>query len=207
MLIHDVIKIQYSRQGYLPNYPPHLISDEEMCDAFLKFDDIDSFEEDTGLSYFKDNYPFLFDEDEKFDVINPRTRELYPWGIDVLTKEPYTYKHFYYELVEYISNELKKFKNSLDDNKQLPNWIYAYMIGSVISVNSNKEDIHDLLVYLDVDNLDDEFLKDASRLCLVISKSWISRTPDNTRPPGMFGEPHVLKQLKLAELSLIQQVI
>ena len=37
MFIYDLIKIQYSRQGYLPNYPYHLISDAEMFDAFLSF--------------------------------------------------------------------------------------------------------------------------------------------------------------------------
>ena len=36
MMIHDVIKIKLSREGYLPDYPPHLISDEEMCRAFIR---------------------------------------------------------------------------------------------------------------------------------------------------------------------------
>lgn len=35
MFIHDIIKIEYIRQGYLPDYPYHLISDKEMFDAFL----------------------------------------------------------------------------------------------------------------------------------------------------------------------------
>lgn len=34
-LVHDLIKIKYVREGYLPNYPYHLISDSEMCDAFI----------------------------------------------------------------------------------------------------------------------------------------------------------------------------
>ena len=36
--IHDIIKIKYVREGWLPNWPYHLISDQEMCDAFLKQD-------------------------------------------------------------------------------------------------------------------------------------------------------------------------
>ena len=35
MLIHDTIKILYTKLGFLPNYPYHLISDEEMCRAFI----------------------------------------------------------------------------------------------------------------------------------------------------------------------------
>lgn len=35
MFIHDTIKIEYIRQGYLPDFPYHLISDREMFDAFI----------------------------------------------------------------------------------------------------------------------------------------------------------------------------
>ena len=45
----DNIKIRYSQEGYLPNYPPHLISDEEMCDAFIN----------NSICYFDDNYPLI----------------------------------------------------------------------------------------------------------------------------------------------------
>ena len=36
--LHDTIKIDLIRQGYLPNYPYHMISDIEMCKAFLDVD-------------------------------------------------------------------------------------------------------------------------------------------------------------------------
>ena len=36
MLAHDIIKITYVREGYLKNFPHHLISDEEMCVAFIQ---------------------------------------------------------------------------------------------------------------------------------------------------------------------------
>ena len=35
MFIHDIIKIEYIRQGYLPDFPYHLTSDEEMFNAFI----------------------------------------------------------------------------------------------------------------------------------------------------------------------------
>lgn len=35
--IHDVIKINYTRQGYLPYYPYHMIADDEMFEGFLAY--------------------------------------------------------------------------------------------------------------------------------------------------------------------------
>lgn len=46
-LIHDIIKIKYVDEGYLPYYPYHLISDEEMFDAFINND----------VNFFDDMYP------------------------------------------------------------------------------------------------------------------------------------------------------
>ena len=52
-LTKDSIKIKYTREGYLPNYPYHMISDEEMFKAFLDV------ENQSGFFY--DNYPILED--------------------------------------------------------------------------------------------------------------------------------------------------
>ena len=38
MFVHDIIKINYTRQGYLPYYPYHLISDEEMFEGFMSYE-------------------------------------------------------------------------------------------------------------------------------------------------------------------------
>lgn len=43
MIMHTVIKIRYISEGYLPNIPYHLISDDEMFDAFI-FNDINYFD-------------------------------------------------------------------------------------------------------------------------------------------------------------------
>ena len=166
-LIHDCIKIQYIREGYLPNWPYHLISDEEMCDAFLEQT------EDGCSGYFVDNYPLV---------------------ADTLITE-------YNTLVTAIFEELTKLKNSTDSDYILPNWIYSYMLGNVVSVNSDILDIHDLLVLLQVDNIDDIFTPLASELCFKISKSWLSKLSGDDiedRPPTCFGEPHVIKSLRLA---------
>lgn len=57
MLAIDNIKIKYSQEGFLPNYPPHLISDEEMCEAFLPNLNSDS----KAFSYFKHTYKLTND--------------------------------------------------------------------------------------------------------------------------------------------------
>ncbi len=54
--LHDIIKIRYVREGYLPNYPYHMISDNEMFNAFMPGDD------DT-LGYFSYYYPAPEDPD------------------------------------------------------------------------------------------------------------------------------------------------
>lgn len=60
MFIHDIIKIQYINEGYLPNYPYHMITDKEMFQAFLL--------EDEG--YFAVNYPLLDpDLQEDYDAL------------------------------------------------------------------------------------------------------------------------------------------
>ena len=71
------------------------------------------------------------------------------------------------------------------------------MLGSVISVNSDKLDIHDMLVLMGIDNIDDEFLPEAQKECLRYSKEWVNRS--NDRPPTIFGEPHVIKSLRLMD--------
>ena len=57
-----------------------------------------------------------------------------------------------------------------------------------------------MLVFLNVDNIDDVFTLEACKGCLFISKQWISKLDTKLldhRPPTMFGEPHVLKYIRL----------
>lgn len=163
-LTKDSIKIKYTREGYLPNYPYHMISDEEMFKAFLDV------ENQTGFFY--DNYPIL-------------EESLIP-----------EYKALVAEMQRQINAALK----SDDDDVEVSDWIYTYMLGQVISVNSEKADIHDLLVLLNEDNIDDEFLPEAQRACYNISKAWVNKIA--FRPPTMFGEPHVIKYLRLLDSGI-----
>lgn len=159
-LVHTLIKIKYVREGYLPDWPYHLISESEMCQAFLR---------ESG--YFYTNYPCLDS----------------------------TLLSIYTTLYDYIRDTIQQALNSKNDEFELPNWIYSYMLGNVISINSNKLDIHDLLVMLNADNIDDEWTPLASRLCYQVSTAWLGKTQGNPieRPPTIFGEMHVIKSLRL----------
>lgn len=160
--IHDVIKIKYIEEGYLPNYPYHLISDKEMCRAFIG----------NTENYFDDNYP----------CIDNSLRTIYD------------------ELVSNIMYHMDLLENSKDSNYVLPNWVYSYMIGSTLGPESDKLDIHDMLVYMGLDNLNDEFNVDICNRCYEISKLWLRKYPADTldhRSPSIFGEPIVMKYLRL----------
>lgn len=184
MFVHDLIKINLSREGYLPNYPPHLISDEEMCNAFLPYEyneDDPLFGFDScmraELNFFRDYYP----------EIHPQLHEKYK------------------KLVSEIAYHLNEMLKSNDDEYQLPNWVYAYMLKEVVTVDSDIRDRHDLFVMLGTDNLEDEFNYDCGIACYRESSYWIKKLPvaqREHRPPTIFGEPHVIKSLRLKAADL-----
>lgn len=190
MFTHDVIKQKYSVEGYLPNYPPHLISDEEMFDAFLqtKYFNLDTrydevtfdlsdwadYEADETPSFFKDNYPLL--------------------GSHLVSQ--------YKDLVADISYHIKKYLSETD--YAIPSWVYSYMLGSAVSVNSDKTDIHDLLVMMLCDNIDDIYDETAGMKCFSVSEEYIGGMKSSDRlhrPPTIFGEPHVFRYLRLRGIS------
>lgn len=162
MFIHDIIKIKYSKEGYLPDYPYHLISDGEMFAAFLN-------EDDSCFLY--DTYPCP----------------------DELFREEYD------ALIAYIKKKIDAYHSVTP----LPDWIYSYMLGVPIYMHSSIEDRHDLLVSMNLDNLNDEIGVRECAQILKFSKEQLLRIPDidDPRPPTIFGEPHVLKYLRLLKLS------
>lgn len=201
--IHDVIKIQYVRAGYLPDYPYHLISDDEMCDAFIRLpesvqeyitsdyfgitldqtrttiDWFHSYISSSDVMFFRDNYP----------LIDP--------AIELQYKD----------LVNRIFYEIQEFKNNINDDRALPEWIYSYMLGVVIGPQSDILDIHDFISSMGTDNTYDEYTLDCAIECFRISSDWLKKiiVPDGSviRPPTMFGEPHVLKSIRLDQESLL----
>lgn len=183
-LTHDIIKMKYIEEGYLPNYPFHMISDAEMCDAFLKANPTGSqpglYEaDDTALSYFLDTYPCN-------------------WSSDATISASYA------KLIDSILWHIEQLKASKSPEYQLPSWVYSYMLGAVIGPNSEVLDIHDMLVLMGIDNVDDVLTTEGARKCLNISTKWVSKLPSQElahRPPTIFGEPHVIKYLRLVQSS------
>lgn len=164
MFIHDIIKINYINEGYLPNYPYHLITDREMIEAFLK----------PNEGYFAANYPCIDDS---------------------LADD-------YAKLLTFITDKLNDY---IDNESEIPNWIYSYMIGSVISINSDPEDVYSLesLLNLDKNLWGSEFNLQLAKECLSVSKDWVKKLPSKyeNRPPSMFGELHVIKSLRIDNIS------
>ena len=211
MFIHDLIKIHLVREGYLPNYPYHLISDEEMCDAFFNKDD-------ESKSYFHATYP----RDIAADV-GPSRVLTGCKGNPILDDNGNEISLTPYEELEYvIGYYMDKLKSTKDAEYVLPDWVYSYMLGYAISVHSDALDIHDLIKPLGVDNLEDIFTPEAAKACYKVSKAWIRQrlldtwehdetgVPANecpgcmcVRPPTMFGEAHVVKSVRLADVSPI----
>jgi len=181
-LIHDIIKIKYSNLGYLPGYPYHLISDKEMFTAFINL------ENDSSEHFFEDNYPNPFAEEDliykKLDKDGNVISEV------SLSEEYQKLKSYIVSLVTYYVN---------GQILELPDWIYTYMLGEVVYNNSDYLDIYDTLMLLGANNIDNTFTNQTCALCYATSLKYVSTLTTGLRPPTVFGEPHVIKQLRLEE--------
>ena len=195
-LIHDIIKIKYTRLGYLPNYPYHLISDEEMFNAFINLntDDLSgSGDTDDGEYFFDDYYPNPFAEE---DIIY-----IGPTGEEISLRSEYC------RLKQYIIDTINAYLEHIgavdEDSYELPDWIYTYMLGEVIyntpeePDNFQYKDMYDLLKLLDANSIDNEMTPQICKMCYAESTKFISTLTTGVRPPTVFGEPHVIKQLRL----------
>ena len=167
-LVHDIIKIKYVSEGYLPYYPCHLISDKEMFEAFLGETIIEGHDHlERNASFLQDHYP----------LPDPMLRSEYDNLVDEMR----------YHIKQYLET---------DKEYTVPNWVYSYMQGIVINNHSSVEDKHYLLTMLQMDNLFDELTLPEYTEILKVSKKWILKSSED-RKPTMFGEPHVIKSLRL----------
>ena len=170
----SIVKLKLIDSGFLPDIPYHLVSDKEMVHAFLN---------DSGDDYFHIMYPLV---DDSLDIE-------------------------YNNLVDSIKSELDKYVSSLKSINRyvLPDWVYSYMLGQVIGPKSSQLDRHDLLHMLDIDNMEDEFNKEVCLACYKASSTWLNKyayTDMNsyTRPATLFGEPHIIKYLRLQESDALR---
>lgn len=202
--IHDIIKILYVREGYLPNYPYHLISDGEMAYAFLRYEGPSAQSSNisvqhTGYSSWEDlkdelrYYKGYFMDKYMNPYIKKIFDDLFPFDSDYLAAIVNFTQYLHQQCVE---------MNESTEEVTFPDWIYSYMIGRTFGPKSDFRDLHDLFVLLDqigmlgttIDNLDDEFTAAAGYGCYQVLRKTISKLPlEEQHPAGMFGEPAVIK--------------
>lgn len=182
-LLHDLIKIKYINEGYLPNTPYHQISDNEMLNAFIHNDNDWEFGEDGDVVISISELPYL----------HGYFIDTYPCPSDDLLES-------YAELISSIvTNSYYSYKSL---GKGDVNWVYSYMLGNAVGQYSSIPDKHDLLVMLGTDNTYDEYDEKSAKACLATSREYLNRIGNNLRAPTMFGEPHVIKALRLKESNL-----
>jgi hypothetical protein len=170
-----------------------MISDREMFDAFIDLssteDSSDSSNlEDISIStphFFEDYYSNPFGPD---DFYTPSSNSA-----------PVSLSEAYYKLRDYIVDTILEYLSE-PDKYVIPDWIYTYMLGEVVYSRSEYLDIYDTLALLDCSNTDNEFTVNACIKCYATSLKYISALTSGTRPPTVFGEPHVIKQLRLMEV-------
>lgn len=180
-MIHDIIKIKYVQLGFIQkNYPYHLISDEEMFYAFIDLNNgFTSNLVDPDAHFFDMYYPNPFAENPNY--------------------EDYVkiYDNLKSAIVGYINDYLNYRESADADEHKIPDWVYTYMLGEVVYKQSDYLDIQDTLSLLGCSNIDNEFTTDACIACYNTSKKYISTLTFGMRPPTIFGEPHVIKYLRL----------
>ena len=238
MFIHEIMKINYVRQGYLANYPYHLLSDSELFNAFLCFETsmdevtarrIKEANSDYSLferpkDYLRHNHLFTYDvyttpDNVQCIKIRGSKRNLMAFlaanSLDTevsLSDECYfsdnypllfpKYMDTYNILVDALVYHLDLYLQTIKSAERyvVPNWVYSYMNGSSISINSPYLDKSGLFTLLNQDNIECPFTTDVFDQILSISSDWIKKLPPakrENRPATIFGEPHVIKSLRL----------
>ena len=197
MLIHDIIKIKYVTLGYIKkNYPYHLISDEEMFNAFIDLGNTEFNDRttmiDPSVRFFDDYYPNPFAEN---DVIYEKKNS----DGEVVDRISLSgeYDRLKQSIKDYINDYLTYVHTLEEDSHLVPDWVYTYMLGEVVYQQSEYLDIQDTLALLGCSNLDNEFTQSACVACYATSLKYISTLTSGLRPPTVFGEPHVIKVLRM----------
>lgn len=194
MLVHDILKIKYVNLGYLTkNYPYHLISDEEMFNAFIDLGTgFDGSLVDPNVRFFDTVYPNPFAEQ---DFIYKKTNSSGEVIAEISLSEEYEKLKSY--IISCINEYLSSIGTTEESEHKVPDWVYTYMLGEVIYQESDYQDIYDLLNLLGCSNLDNEFTQTACVACYKTSLNYISTLTTGIRPPTIFGEPHVIKNLRM----------
>jgi hypothetical protein len=121
---------------------------------------ISAFADSNGAGFFRDNYPCLVEEAEFIKSYNQLFLSI-----------------MYYMCMKY---------NIPNTDVSIPDWVYSYMLGSTISINSDSLDIHDLSVSLGTSNMSDEFNAACSKACLEVSKQWLGKYDSTIDVPEIY---------------------
>ena len=210
MLVHDILKIRYSDDGYLINYPPHLISEEEMFDAFMNA---------SGEGYFTDNYPYML-EAEQADNYNQLVLSIMSYiFLYEIFDEAIPDWVYSYMLGETISiNNDKLDIHDLTVALNTPNVSDAFTDAcsaacfsvSTAWIGNSQTNIIDLTKY-DSDILTNDFIPKLQSIAVLNPVGEENTLYDvyvknerkiYARPATMFGEPHVLKSLRLKSMTM-----
>ena len=156
----------------------------------------------TNLGYLPDNPYYLISDKEMLDAFINDNKECvffdYYYCPDPSFQQPYD------ELVDYIKVAKDQF---IAEGKQLPSWIYSYMLLRPITYDSDEADISYLceLAHVQQNNALAQFDLDVATACYDVSKKWIlkQRSKQGDRPPTMFGETHVTKSLRLDQANIL----
>ena len=192
MLVHDIIKIKYVKMGFIQkNYPYHLISDEEMFNAFIDLGTgFTSSVLDPSVHFFDIYYPNPFiDKDDEGNPIPPKDKTLIPYQA--------AYNRLVTDITNHINRYLVHYGEPDATDYQIPDWVYTYMLGEVVYQQSEYLDIQDTLDLLGCSNLDNEFTQEACIKCYKVSSNYVSSLTTGLRQPTVFGEPHVIKSLRM----------
>lgn len=197
--INQVCKIQLSREGYLSEYPYHLISNSELADAFFE----------TQVTIVDNNIQVDASFENSRDFFHQNFICDTSWSPEV--KYGYQKLHRAIQLIvgnwKYLQSASISHMTLDTDDVQceltvdaLPDWVYSYILHKVICQRSSDADIHTLLDLLDIDNPLDEFSAEVAEKCYKVSAEWLAKFPQiYHRPPSVFGEPHVIKSLRIAK--------
>lgn len=113
----------------------------------------------------------------------------------------------------YLSRDTIELQNISDRDKIIiPDWVYAYMLKTVICNTSDELDRHGYLVLMGMDNIEDIMTGQVYEKAYSISKKYSEHymyvlNEDKTlslvqAPPTMFGDAEVIKILRIQQESL-----
>lgn len=95
----------------------------------------------------------------------------------------------------------------LTDGTEIPEWVYSYLLIQATTYESNEADIAYLYELSGIEPEDTvaQFSENLAKECYAVSTAWIKRLPSlfATRPATVFGEPHVLKSLRLNQANIL----